>query len=108
MINKLIEMGIRPCIQNDVKFGTFYIWASIENLPSQINDGFEFFKEALKYNVLTVPGIFFDVNPGIPVKQRLGSSPFIHFVRFSFGPSMDNMLMGLERLKKMVSSFKTI
>jgi len=59
MINKLIEMGIRPCIQNDVKFGTFYIWASIENLPSQINDGFEFFKEALKYNVLTVPGIFF-------------------------------------------------
>jgi len=43
--------------------GTFYCWGSVENLPPPLNDGFQFFREALKEKVITVPGEFFDVNP---------------------------------------------
>ena len=47
---------------------------------------------------MTVPGEFFDVNPG---KRRTGASPYKDWMRFSFGPPMDNMIMGLERLADM-------
>ena len=54
---------------------------------------------ALDRKVLTVPGRFFDVNPG---KARTGPSPLSQWVRFSFGPPMDNMRMGLTRLEEML------
>ena len=48
---------------------------------------------------MTVPGQFFDVNPG---KRRAGASPYARWMRFSFGPPMDNMMMGLDRLAAML------
>ena len=47
-----------------------------------------------------MPGEFFDVNPG---KRRKGESPFRQWMRFSFGPPMDNMVMGLDRLERMLA-----
>ena len=58
---------------------------------------------ALEHKVMTVPGQFFDVNPG---KWRKGASPCEKWMRFSFGPPMDNMAMGLERLKEMLEGAK--
>ncbi len=49
---------------------------------------------------MTVPGQFFDVNPG---KLRKSPSPYEKWMRFSFGPPMDNMVAGLDRLKEMLS-----
>ena len=48
---------------------------------------------------MTVPGRFFDVNPG---QLRGGESPYKHWVRFSFGPPEDNVAMGLDRLEAMI------
>ncbi|MCB9617408.1 MAG: pyridoxal phosphate-dependent aminotransferase, partial [Sandaracinus sp.] len=48
----------------------------------------------------TVPGHFFDVNPG---KRRMGRpSRFRHHVRFSFGPSMDVLESAMDRIAAMV------
>jgi DNA-binding transcriptional MocR family regulator len=60
-----------------------------------------FFRAALERKVLTVPGEFFDVNPG---KRRRGGSPYRQWMRFSFGPPMDNLKMGLDRLEELVRS----
>ena len=49
---------------------------------------------------MTVPGRFFDVNPG---KERKGPSPCASWVRFSFGPPEDNVRMGLDRLESLVN-----
>lgn len=82
--------------------GTFYVWASAVNLPKSINDGMSFFREALKRKVITVPGEFFDVNPG---KRRSGRpSRFKQHLRFSFGPSMQTIETALARIKEMIAS----
>ena len=96
MVGMLKEMGIR-CSQEPE--GTFYCWASIENLPAPLNDGEAFFHAGLKHKVMTVPGVFFDVNPG---KRRRRASNFKSWVRFSFGPPEDNVREGLDRLEKMI------
>ena len=59
----------------------------------------EFFWRALDHKVMTVPGKFFDVNPG---KVRSGPSPYKQWMRFSFGPPMDNVEMGLDRIAEML------
>jgi DNA-binding transcriptional MocR family regulator len=58
-----------------------------------------FFRRALEHKVLTVPGAFFDVNPG---KRRRGESEYRQWMRFSFGPPLENMRMGLTRLEEML------
>jgi len=97
MVEHLKQMNIRCCPEPE---GTFYCWASIKELPAPLNRGEVFFTEALKHRVMTVPGAFFDVNPG---NRRHGVSPFESWVRFSFGPPLDNVAMGLERLESMLS-----
>jgi N-succinyldiaminopimelate aminotransferase len=57
---------------------------------------------ALAHQVITVPGEFFDVNPG---KRRRGhGSRFSSYVRFSFGPSMDVIDRALERIGQLIKS----
>ena len=80
--------------------GTFYCWGSLEDLPKPSNDAMSFFWKALDHRVMTVPGQFFDVNPG---KSRKTPSPYEQWMRFSFGPPMDNMVQGLNRLKQMLA-----
>ncbi|HEU4539116.1 MAG TPA: pyridoxal phosphate-dependent aminotransferase, partial [Polyangiaceae bacterium] len=80
--------------------GTFYAWGSVAELPPGLNDGQSFFRAALGQRVITVPGEFFDVNPG---KRRAGRpSRFRHHVRFSFGPAEDTLAQALGRLDQLV------
>ncbi|MFN0008626.1 MAG: pyridoxal phosphate-dependent aminotransferase, partial [Planctomycetota bacterium] len=96
LVERLKRMGIRFAREPE---STFYGWASLENLPEPLNDALPFFRAALEHKVMTVPGEFFDVNPG---QRRRGESPYRRWMRFSFGPPMANLEMGLDRLEKMV------
>lgn len=97
MVARLKEMGlVCPCPPQ----GTFYVWASVENLPPPLNDAEGFFRAALQHKVMTVPGHFFDVNPG---GDRKEPSPYASWLRFSFGPPEDNVRMGLDRLQRMIN-----
>ena len=98
MTSRLAQMGIRCCPEPQ---GTFYCWASLQDLPAPLNDGQAFFEEALKHKVMTVPGRFFDVNPG---GLRTVPSPFKSWTRFSFGPPEDNVREGLDRLARMIAT----
>ena len=81
--------------------GTFYVWASAEHLPPSLADGMRFFRAALERQVITVPGEFFDVDPG----KRRGGRPsrFRRHLRFSFGPSMSQLDLALERIRAIVA-----
>jgi aspartate/methionine/tyrosine aminotransferase len=80
--------------------GTFYAWGSVAALPAPLSDGMAFFRAALEQQVITVPGEFFDVNPG---KRRSGrSSRFRQYVRFSFGPAAPVVEEAVARLERLV------
>jgi len=96
LVERLKRIGIRFAKEPE---STFYGWASLADLPAPLNDAMPFFRAALEHKVMTVPGEFFDVNPG---KRRRGESPYRQWMRFSFGPPMANLEMGLDRLEKMV------
>ncbi len=97
MLERLIALGLRPAPMPD---GTFYIWASVEGLKAPFNNADSFFRAALERKVMTVPGAFFDVNPG---GARTGKSPFDQWLRFSYGPPEDNVRLGLDRLAEMLA-----
>ena len=97
MLERLRAMGlhVEPPPQ-----GAFYCFASLEHLPPELADGDHFFRAALAKNVIVVPGAFFDVNPGkrrshIPSRMR-------QFVRLSFGPEINELRKGLDRLDVVV------
>ncbi len=100
-ISRLAEMGIRCPRPSE---GTFYAFDSVADLPPPLNDGVAFHREAFKHRVLTVPGEYFDVNPE---PRRPGPSPLAGYVRFSFGPPIDNLRAGLDRLAEMVRAATT-
>ncbi|MHC5010384.1 MAG: pyridoxal phosphate-dependent aminotransferase [Planctomycetota bacterium] len=97
MVSRLRDMGIAGLRDSEA---TFYAWASLEKLPAPFDDADVFFRRALERKVMTVPGRFFDVNPG---HARTGPSPFRSWMRFSFGPPEDNLAMGLDRLERMLA-----
>ena len=81
--------------------GTFYVWANLSSLPPALSDGMAFFRAALEEKVITVPGEFFDVNPG---KRRAGRpSRFRRHSRLSFGPSRATLETALERLERVIT-----
>jgi len=101
MVERLRAMGVVLDVEPE---GTFYVWGSVAELPDSIADGQSFFRAALKERVITVPGEFFDVNPG---KRRTGRpSRFRQYLRFSFGPSEDVLVRALDRLENMVRNAK--
>ncbi len=94
MLKRLLGMGVRL---DAAPAGAFYIWGSVADLPAGWNDGMSFFRRGLEQKVISVPGVFFDVNPG---KRRIHrESRFARYVRFSFGPPMDVLERGLGRLE---------
>ncbi|MFP5285468.1 MAG: pyridoxal phosphate-dependent aminotransferase [Thermoanaerobaculia bacterium] len=97
MLRRVHEMGMR--IYPDPT-GTFYAFVSVRDLPAPLSDGMDFFRAALDAKVICVPGVFFDVNPGHRRSQRL--SRFHQHVRLSFGPSMEEVRRGLDRLEEMI------
>jgi aspartate/methionine/tyrosine aminotransferase len=67
-----------------------------------LNDGMGFFRAALERKVITVPGEFFDVNPGKRRSHR--ASRFRSYTRFSFGPPMAQVEEALTRVEALVVS----
>jgi aspartate/methionine/tyrosine aminotransferase len=100
-VDALKALGVRfPAHEHgSATSGTFYVFGDVSRLPAPMNTGDGFMREAFKHRVLTVPGEFFDVNPG---HGRTGTSPLKSFVRFSFGPPKENLAAGLARLAEMV------
>lgn len=83
--------------------GTFYCWADLSHLPRPLREGTKFFEEGLKEKVITVPGIYFDVNPG--KRRSLKHSLYNNFTRISFGPPQPVLERGIESLKKVIKKF---
>ena len=84
--------------------GAFYTFPSLAKLPPSLRNGMDFFQAALQEKVIVVPGIFFDVNPGkrrshIPSRLR-------NHVRISFGPHIDTVTAGLDRLERLIESHR--
>lgn len=100
MANRLEQIGfIIPGLPN----GGFYCFASLAKLPAPLQDGMSFFESILQEKVICVPGEFFDVNPG---KRRSHiPSRLKAFVRFSFGPPMDELALGLDRIEAMLQRY---
>ncbi|MFN2549670.1 MAG: pyridoxal phosphate-dependent aminotransferase [Myxococcales bacterium] len=99
MIARLERIGIRPDRAPD---GTFYVWGNLSSLPPPLNDGMGFFRAALARKVITVPGEFFDVNPGKRRSRR--ASRFRSYTRFSFGPPQAQIDLALSRIEEIVRS----
>jgi aspartate/methionine/tyrosine aminotransferase len=98
LLSHVERLGVRVDRPPD---GTFYVWGSVEKLPSPYNDGMGFFRAALEQKVIVVPGEFFDVNPG---KRRHGrASRFKGYVRFSFGPAASVLEKAIGRIESMVA-----
>ena len=97
MVSGLKSLGIEV---DPKPAGGFYCWGSLEGLPEELNTGMKFFRAGLEHGVITVPGAFFDINPG----QRRADRPsrFRHFSRFSFGPDMPQLERGIAALRKMI------
>lgn len=80
--------------------GAFYCFAQLGSVAETWEEGMKFFEAALQQRVITVPGKFFDVNPGnrrSHIPSRLNQ-----YVRFSYGPQKEEVYMGLERLTAMI------
>ncbi|MBT9548178.1 MAG: pyridoxal phosphate-dependent aminotransferase [Candidatus Sericytochromatia bacterium] len=97
-LRRVRELGIQIAAEPQ---GSFYLWANLENLPTGINDGLAFFEEGLKEKVITVPGVFFDVNPG----KRRRSQKFRNYTRISFGPEMTKVQQGMDAIERIVRKF---
>ncbi|HKC24719.1 MAG TPA: pyridoxal phosphate-dependent aminotransferase [Thermoanaerobaculia bacterium] len=98
LLSRLSALGISFDRPPD---GTFYVWGNVAKLPAPLNEGMGFFRAALERKVITVPGEFFDVNPG---KRRSGArSRFRSYVRFSFGPPIATLELALSRLESLVA-----
>ena len=51
-----------------------------------------------------IPGIFFDINPSH--RRNLFHSPCHHYVRFSFGPPLEDLDKGLDAVGRMLRRAK--
>jgi aspartate/methionine/tyrosine aminotransferase len=102
LLNGLERAGVRF---DGLPEGTFYVWGNVAALPPPLNEGMGFFRAGLERKVITVPGEFFDINPG---KRRSGArSRFRSYVRFSFGPGMTVLASALERIQALVEAGAT-
>lgn len=81
--------------------GTFYVWVNLSGLPAPLDDGMKFFREGLTEKVITVPGIFFDVNP----ENRRAHARYQSYSRISFGPEADAVERGLDALERLIARF---
>lgn len=109
-LNKLFSKKARLTVSGleslGIKFpifpqGSFYCWGTLDNLPEPLQDSFTFFEEGLKEKVISVPGIFFDINPGYKRPNRR----YKKSVRFSFGPDSAQIERGIEALGRVIKKF---
>ena len=96
LVSRLERLGVRT---DRVPDGTFYVWGDVSELPPSLSTGHDLFRAALARKVITVPGEFFDVNPG---KRRHGrASRFKGYVRFSFGPAQSQLEKAVARFEQL-------
>jgi aspartate/methionine/tyrosine aminotransferase len=94
-LERLYRMGIQVEAEPQ---GTFYVWANLSALPEPLNDGIHFFEAGLEEKVITVPGVFFDVNP----EKRRTYARYRQYSRISFGPEMSALERGLDGIERMI------
>lgn len=99
VLSALTNMGIKVEAPPE---GTFYVWASLADLPAPLNDGMGMFRRALDKNVIVIPGEFFDVNPG----KRRNRRRFGSYIRISFGPAKAELERGLNALAELIREHK--
>ena len=99
VIRRLKALGLRIDAEPT---GTFYVWADLADLPEPLDDGMAFFREGLKEKVITVPGIFFDVNP----ENRRAHARYQSYTRVSFGPDLETLERGLDAMERVVDRFR--
>ncbi|RME74854.1 MAG: pyridoxal phosphate-dependent aminotransferase [Planctomycetota bacterium] len=97
MVERLQALGFRFEREPD---GTFYCWVSVDALPPPLDTGFGFFRRCLERKVITVPGLFFDVNPGKRRPSQL--SHFGNHMRISFGPAREELARGLDAIETLI------
>ena len=97
VLERLHDIGITT---DAIPGGAFYVWANLSDLPAPLNDGMAFFEAGLEENVITVPGVFFDVNPG---KRRRHNARYRNYCRISFGPPLETLERGLDALERVVA-----
>jgi aspartate/methionine/tyrosine aminotransferase len=102
MMERARAMGFLLAAQ-DEPLGAFYLFPKLSQLPEPLQDGMAFFRKALEVGVITVPGVFFDVNPG--QRRRHIPSRLRQYLRLSFGPSLEEVSRGMERLEGLIRSF---
>lgn len=90
MVDGLREAGISVPSPPD---STFYVWGKLDRVAPS-SDATEFVQAGMRQKVLTLPGHLFDIDPG----GLRGGDPYGRWVRFSFGPPIAELEMGLERL----------
>ena len=100
VLERLHDIGITA---DATPGGSFYIWANLADLPAPLNNGMSFFEEGLKEQVITVPGVFFDVNPG---HRRRQYARYNNYARISYGPAFDALERGLNALERVVAKFR--
>jgi N-succinyldiaminopimelate aminotransferase len=100
-ISRLQDIGIEFDLMPE---GTFYAWGNLSELPTPLDDGMRLFEQALQRKVITVPGQFFDVNPG--KRRRATASRFRGYTRFSFGPPMEVLDEACDRLQALVDEHR--
>lgn len=98
-IERLLKMGIKIEVEPR---GTFYIWADLSSLPKPLRDGFKFFEAGLEEKVITVPGVFFDVNP----ENRRPHARFKQYSRISFGPEMSVLEQGFDKIERVIKNHR--
>ena len=96
---RLEDLGVRF---DAVPGGTFYLWGDLSELPPTLADGNQFFELALAKRVITVPGVFFDVNPG----RRRSTARYQTYSRFSFGPELSVLERGLDRIERLIEEHR--
>lgn len=103
MLDRLRAMGIGVAgLDDGGPEGAFYCFADLRNLPPPLATGMGFFRRALDHQVITVPGEFFDVDPG--GRRHHIASRLSGFARLSFGPARDELERGLDRIEAMLAN----
>jgi len=65
-----------------------------------------FFEACLEEKVIVVPGIFFDLNPAH--RRDLFASPCHHYVRLSYGPSIETLQRAMDGIERVVKKAKML
>lgn len=101
LCERLAQLGVRIEL---IPEGGFYVWGSVEGLPPHMNDAMKFFRTMLDHQVISVPGPFFDINPG---GRRPGRrSRFDSHLRFSFGPELSTLKTACNRIEAAIKDAK--